>query len=97
MIELEKNRIITIRGIVIPVDWDQMGKPVSAAIATHTEEEYLIISDSKGKKLLDLIRKGVEVTGSVKEIAGIKIIKVKNIKKCKLSNPFESNDLIRKK
>ena len=98
MIELEKNRrLITIKGIVIPVDWDQKGNPVNVAVATHTEEEYLVRNDSKGKELLNLIRGGVEVTGLVKEVAGIKIIKVKNIARCKLSNPLEPHDPTSKK
>ena len=98
MIELEKNRrLIAIKGIVIPVDWDQEGNPVSVAIATHTEEEYLVSNDLKGKELFILIREGVEITGLVKEIAGIKIIKVKDIARRKLNNPFEPDDLSYKK
>jgi len=98
MIELEKNRrLIAIKGIVIPVDWDQNGNPISVAIATHTEDEYLICNDSKGKELFNLIREGVEITGQVKEVAGIKIIKVKDIARCKLDNPFEPDDLTDKK
>lgn len=84
---------MAIKGIVIPVDWDQEGNPVSVAIATHTEEEYLVSNDSKGKELFNLIREGVEITGLVKEIAGIKIIKVKDIARHKLNNPFEPNDI----
>lgn len=98
MIDLEKNRRLrAIKGIVIPVDWDQKGNPVSVAIATHTEEEYLVSNDSKGKELFNLIREEVEITGLVKEVAGIKIIKVKDIARCKLNNPFEPNDLTGKK
>jgi hypothetical protein len=98
MIELEKNRrLIAIKGIVIPVDWDQKGNPVSVAIATHTEEEYLVSNDSKGKELFNLIREGVEITGLVKEIAGMKIIKVKDIVRRRLNNSFEPNDIAAKK
>jgi len=98
MIELEKNRkLITIKGIVIPVDWDQKGNPVSVVIATHTEQEYLVSNNSKGKELFSLIREGVEISGIVEEIAGIKIIKVKDIARCKLSNSFQLNDLASKK
>jgi len=98
MIELEKNgRLITIKGIVIPVYWDQKGNPVNVAIATHTEEEYFVRNDSKGKELLNLIRVGVKVRGLAKEVAGIKVIKVKNIAKCKLSNPLEPHDQTSKK
>jgi len=98
MIELEKNRRLrAIKGIVIPVDWDQNGNPISVAIATHTEDEYLVSNDSKGKELFNLIREGVEITGMVKEIAGIKIIKVKDIARHKLNNSFEPNNLTGKK
>lgn len=90
-------QLITIKGIVIPVDWDQKGNPVSVAIATHKEEEYLICNDSQGKSLLDLVTKEVEVNGLLMDIAGINIIKVKDIAKCKLSNPFETNLSVRRK
>jgi len=98
MIKLEKNRrLITIKGIVIPVDWDQKGNPVSVAIAAHTEKEYLVSNDSNGRELFNLIKEGVEVTGFAREIAGIKIIKVKDITRCKLTNLFKPNDLANKK
>ena len=98
MIELEKNRRLrAIKGIVIPVDWDQNGNPISVAIASHTEDEYLICNDSKGKELFNLIRKEVEITGVVKEVAGIKLIKVKDIARCKLKNSFEPNNIATKK
>lgn len=98
MIEPEKNRrLIAIKGIVIPVEWDQKGNPVSVAIATHKEEEYLVSNDSKGKDLFNFIREGVEVTGLVKEIAGVKIIKVQDIARRKLNNSFGPNDLAGKK
>jgi len=99
VIEIEKNhRLTTIKGIIIPVDWDEKGNAVSVVVSTHTEEEYLVSNDSKGKELLNFIREGVEVTGLVKEVAGIKIIKVKNIAKCKLlNNTYESNGLVSKK
>jgi hypothetical protein len=98
MTDQEKNpQLVTIKGIVIPVDWDQKGNPLSVAIATHKEEEYLICNDSQGKSLLDLVTKEVEVTGSLIEIAGINIVKVKDIAKCKLANPFEANPLARRK
>ncbi len=98
MIELEKNRrLIAIKGIVIPVAWDQKGNPISVAIATHTEEEYVVSNDSKGKELFNLIREGVEITGLVKQSAGIKIIEIKDIARCKLNSFFETKDLTGKK
>jgi len=37
------------------VDWDEKGKVVTAAISTHTKDEYLIHKNYKGKKLLDFL------------------------------------------
>lgn len=99
MIKIEKNnRLITIKGIIIPVDWDEKGNALALAVSTHTEEDYLVANDPKGKELLNFIREGVEVTGLVKEVAGIKIIKIKDITKCKLLNKTdESSDLVSKR
>lgn len=46
---------ITIKGIIVPVEWDESGNPIAIAIATHKEEEYLIV-DKKGKYLDELLR-----------------------------------------
>ena len=92
MIELDKSKqLMAIKGIVIPVDWDEKGNPVSVAIATHTEEEYLVSNDSEGKELFNLIREEVEITGLVEEIAGIIIIKVKDIARRRLNNSLGPN------
>lgn len=99
VIKIKKSiRLITIKGIVIPVDWDEKGNATAVAISTHTEEEYLVSNDSKGKELLKFVRDRVEVTGPVMEVAGIKIIKVKNIAKCTLlNNTGKANDFAGKK
>ena len=49
------EKLTTIKGIVIPADWGEKGKVVTAAISTHTEDEYLIHKNFKGKELLDLL------------------------------------------
>jgi 5S rRNA maturation endonuclease (ribonuclease M5) len=59
----EGGKVITIRGIVIPVDWDEKGTVIAAALSTHNEEEYSIDHDYKGAELLRYIRKEVQVSG----------------------------------
>jgi 5S rRNA maturation endonuclease (ribonuclease M5) len=59
----EGGKVITIRGIVIPVDWDEKGTVIAAALSTHNEEEYSIDHDYKGEELLRYIQKEVEVSG----------------------------------
>lgn len=59
--------LTTIMGIVIPVDWDERGIVVSAAISTYDEKEYLIDMEDKGKELMAHMRQEVEVSGFVKD------------------------------
>lgn len=49
------EKLTTIKGIVIPADWDEKDKVVTAAISTHIEDECLIHKNYKGKELLDLL------------------------------------------
>ena len=48
--------LTTVRGIVIPVDWDDEGNALAAAISSPDEQEYLIKQDAKGKELVGLMR-----------------------------------------
>ena len=63
----EGGKSITVRGIVIPSEWDERGRVIGAALSTHKEEEYLIDHDSKGRKLMDYIQCEVEVSGIVRK------------------------------
>jgi 5S rRNA maturation endonuclease (ribonuclease M5) len=63
----EGGKIITLRGIVIPVDWDEEGEVIAAALSTHNEEEYLIDHDHMGRKLMEYIHNEVEVRGVVRK------------------------------
>jgi 5S rRNA maturation endonuclease (ribonuclease M5) len=70
------DKPLTIKGIVIPVDWDEEGKVVAAAISTHDEDEYLIDNDYKGEELLHFVQEEVEVSGVAKQNKDKKIIAV---------------------
>ena len=71
--------LITIRGIVLPIDWDHRGNVSAMAISTYDEDEYLVENDEKGMALVAFIRKGVEVIGIVREAGGRQIITVKGM------------------
>ena len=45
--------MITVKGILIPVNWDQKGNVVSVAIATDEEKEYLVADPSEGAVIDD--------------------------------------------
>jgi len=68
---------ITIRGLIVPSEWDDTGNVISISISAFNEDEYLIDKDSVSKKLLSYMREGVEVSGFVREEEGIKRIKIK--------------------
>jgi len=73
------NELITITGIVIPVDWDEEGNALAAAISSPDEQEYFIKQDAKGKELVGLMRQEIEASGVVRKgIKGRKTVTVKN-------------------
>lgn len=73
----EGGKIITIRGIVIPVDWDEKGTVIAAALSTHNEEEYSIDRDYKGEELLRYIQKEVQVSGVARKSNNRKTISIR--------------------
>ncbi|MCG6918210.1 MAG: hypothetical protein LJE89_11775 [Deltaproteobacteria bacterium] len=74
----DASTLTTIRGLVVPVDWDDKGNVIATAISTHLEEEYLVDQNAWGEALLAFLRQRVKVSGSiiVKE-DGKKVITVK--------------------
>lgn len=60
----------------MPVEWDEKGSVVAAAISTEGEEDYYIDNDHKGLELLDLLQKEVRATGIVREIGNKKRITI---------------------
>ena len=69
--------MINVKGILIPVNWDQKGNVVSVAIATDDENEYLVEDQAMAEKLKRLLRQVVHVSGVVKKVHGKNIIKIK--------------------
>jgi hypothetical protein len=73
------DELTTVRGIVIPVDWNDEGNALAVAILGAGEEEHFVEQDEEGKKLLKLMQQEVEVSGTVTEaIQGHKVITVKS-------------------
>ncbi|GAB4349594.1 MAG: hypothetical protein Kow0099_32770 [Candidatus Abyssubacteria bacterium] len=66
----------TVKGVIIPVDWDRKGNVVAVAIATQDEDEYRIDSTGKGKELLGFIREEIHASGEVTEQEGKKVIRI---------------------
>ena len=55
---------VTVKGIIVPVEWDARGCPVALALATDQKTEYLVdTEDETGKALFKFIRQSVKATG----------------------------------
>ena len=69
--------LTTLRGLILPVEWDERGTIRSIAVSTNSEEEYLVDESPLADELLALLRLRVKVRGSVRENEnGKKIITV---------------------
>ena len=68
---------ISIKGIILPVNWDAEGNTTALAISTYKENEYIITPDEKAKELLSFLRKEVEIFGQIVRVKNRKYITVK--------------------
>jgi hypothetical protein len=76
---MDSNRTTTIKGLIIPVDWDEKGNVTGTAISTHLEEEYLVDDNARGEELIAFLRQRAKVSGFIIEKAkGKKVITVKH-------------------
>lgn len=66
----QEKREITIRGTILPAEWDKNGHVTSIGIGTEDEEDYIIFLDKIGEKFFKLIDRKVEATGTVKSVYG---------------------------
>ena len=60
------NHPITIRGLIMPMDWDDRGNVTGVTISTSLEEEYRIELDRRGEELLGFVRQRVKASGKVR-------------------------------
>jgi len=71
------NHPITVRGLIIPMDWDDQGNVTGVAISTSLEEEYRIELDRRGEELLAFVREQVKASGKIKlDAQGAKVMMV---------------------
>ena len=76
---MDLNGTTTIKGLIIPVDWDEKGNVTATAISTHFEEEYLVDDSAWGEELIAFLRQRAKVSGSIIQKAnGKKVITVKH-------------------
>ena len=57
---------ILIKGLLVPVEWDEEGNITETAVSTYLEEEYLVERNARGKALSPFLRQKVKVIGFVR-------------------------------
>ena len=76
-VESSAKHSIVIRGLLVPVDWDERGNIIETAVSTYFEEEYLIERNARGEALLPFLRQKVKVIGLVRmNDRGRKVVRV---------------------
>ena len=73
---MKTTETIIIRGIVIPVAWNEKGDVISVAIATYNEGKYLVENNVMGQQLFLLLRKRVVIDGVLVTRDKIKAIEI---------------------
>jgi len=56
---------VTITGVVIPDEWDLKSKVTGIMISTTFEEEYRVMDNGNGRRLLEHLNQEVQVIGKV--------------------------------
>jgi hypothetical protein len=71
--------MVTTKGLIVPVDWNEDGVAVSFAGSTFDEDEYLLDTGFSREEMMVLIREEVEVSGELRIENGKKTITVSQI------------------
>ena len=71
-----EEELTSINGIIVPVDWDEKGNVIAAAISCQDEVEYQLDNNQTCAELLSLVQEEVEAIGIVRENGDRKVITV---------------------
>lgn len=67
-----EEKTITVRGILMPADWNDQGEVVAIVLATNEEKEFII--ECRTRDITPHVRKEVEMKGVVKKRHGIDVL-----------------------
>lgn len=59
------EKLVTIRGLVVPAGWDSTGRVQQVAIAAFDESEYLVSPGGQSERLAGLLHREVTVAGGI--------------------------------
>ena len=74
----ETNPMVTINGIVIPIEWNERGGVVAIALSAYDEKEYVIDKRGRGIELISHLREELEISGVVSQVENNQMITVKD-------------------
>jgi hypothetical protein len=80
------RKIISINGLLVPVEWDDQGNVTGMAVYTFNEQEYRLIGRGM-RGLLGHIRKRIMVQGFLVERKGRKYLRVQGYRPVESSAP----------
>jgi hypothetical protein len=83
----KNNGQTTVRGILIPMGWNENGRVVAIGLSGTDESQRLIEKNEKLGELLGLIQMEVELRGLLREQSGKEIILVKRCNKILRTTP----------
>lgn len=69
-------RKVSVRGILLPSEWDESGAVIALTLFTFDEDEYRVECDETMRELLHVLRHELIVEGHFRWEQGKKIIKI---------------------
>ena len=76
-----RGEILRVQGVVVPAAWDDSGRIVRVAVATHNENELLILPDEKGCEMVQWVREEVELVGTLERAAEGPVLRVTSVRR----------------
>ena len=87
---MDKRRLKTIHGIVVPSEWDPDGAVLNVVIMGKDESSYLVEKSAPTKELVKFLQQEVMATGKIKKLGAGKFeIQIVDYR---LSNPLSDKN-----
>ena len=74
------SKIVTVRGIIIPVAWDEDGSVTALGLSSKDEKLYLLANNPHQEKLYDCLQTEVEICGVLKDEGSSKALILKGFR-----------------
>lgn len=75
------NVQITLKGLIVPAQWDKNGDILGIAIAGSDETEYPVLMDNIGRNLMMFMHEVVDIIGTPVKMDNNEVIKVMKFNK----------------